>query len=155
MPIEFPNFVKPNVLSGYSYTIDGQNLSQIDIAGGDNRVSMDYYQQKVEFQVSFMFESESLDHFDWQKLKAAWDDWYYNISEQGTLHFPMNLDSGNGIEEHQCIIKPGSMSATGDMPWQASCIIIADKVINDGAGALYEAAQTADVATWLDRFLIH
>lgn len=134
MALEFPNWVKPVTSKNYGFSFDGANMNYAAGLGGISRANLKYYQNKVQFSCVFVLNNG----FKMQ----GWNDWYFNISSQGTAKFTMDLDSGNGLESHTCIIVPGSLSVTGDYPWTITCTIEAEKVITpEFDGTLFDLLQ--------------
>lgn len=149
MSLAWPNWVKPVTSKSYGFSFDGANMNYAEGLGGLSRANLKYYQNKVGFNVVFVINNGV--------QMQGWNDWYFNLSSQGTAKFTMQLDSGNGLEEHTCIIVPGSISVTGDFPWTITCTIEAEKVIApDFDGSLYDllAGGYTELDTLLDRLAV-
>lgn len=125
--IEFPTFFRP--LVNYNYSFSGQNLVRTNVSGGSSRATVNYCQEKVVFNVQFIAHS--------YEQMQIWNDWYFNISEQGTRKFSMMLNATGPVEEHVCIIVPGSITVTGNTPFQISMQIEAEQVQAPFQGQLY------------------
>ena len=146
MSLSWPNWVKPVTSKSYGYSHDGANMNYAEGLGGISRANLKYYQNKVPFSCVFVVNNGV--------EMQAWDDWYFNRSNQGTSKFTMDLDAGFGIEEHTCIIVPGSLSVTGDFPWTITCTIEAEKIIDPGFdGTLFDILQEGytEIETLLSR----
>ena len=147
MSIEWPNWVKPVTSKSYGFSYDGNNMNYNSTIGGISRANLKYYQNKVQFSCVFLINNGY--------QMQGWNDWYFNISNQGTSKFTMQLDSGSGLADHTCIIVPGSLSVTGDFPWTITCTIEAEKVIApDFDGAMFDLLQggySEHLDTLLDR----
>lgn len=146
MAIEFPNWIKPSTSQGYSFSQDGSNMNYSETSGGLSRASLKYDQNKVQFPCSFVINNGV--------EMQGWNDWYYNVSNQGTSKFIMSLDVGDGLLDHTCIIVPGSYSVTGDFPWVITCTIEAEEPVTQGYdGSLFDLLQAGytDIEPLLDR----
>ena len=149
MSTSWPNWIKPVTSKSYGYSYDGANMNNAEGLGGLSRANLKYYQNKVQFSCVFLVNNGA--------QMQAFNDWYFNRSNQGTTKFTMDLDSGNGLEEHTCIIVPGSFSVTGDFPWTITCTIEAEKVITPAFdGALYDLMQAGytEIEQLMDRLAI-
>lgn len=146
MAIEFPNWIKPSTSQSYGLSFDGANMNYAETSGGISRASLKYDQNKVIYNCVFVINNgEDME---------GWIDWYFNVSNQGTLQFTMSLDCGGGLKEHTCIIVPGSYSVTGDHPWTVTCEIEAEQAVyEDFGGSLFAIKQAgySDVSGLLDR----
>jgi len=148
MALAFPNWVRPVTNRGYSYRLTGGNLLNTPVAGGISRAAVNYVQEKVPFNVTFVLDNG--------ELMQAWIDWYFNISNQGTSKFAMTLDSGNGLEAHTCIIIPGTYNVTGDFPWTITLQVEAERVTSPFDGSLFDLIQGGYIklSPLLDRLAI-
>lgn len=123
----FPSFLRP--LATYSYNLSGANLVRTQVAGGSSRATVNYCTEKVVFNVSFVIG-------DWEQMQI-WNDWYFNIVEQGTRKFSMKLNASGTFDEHVCIIVPGSITVTGNQPFNISMQVEAEKIFAPFEGQLY------------------
>jgi hypothetical protein len=148
MSLTFPSWVKPVTSKSYGYSFDGGNMTYTETTGGISRASLKYVQNKVQFTTIFVLDNGL--------SMQAWQDWYFNRSEHGTSKFYMSLDSGNGLEDHVCIIVPGTYSVTGDFPWTISFTVEAEQVFAPLEGNLYDLyeAGVTNVSELLDRLAI-
>jgi hypothetical protein len=80
----------------------GSNVFQVPAQGGVARQSLKYTLEPVPFSLNFI-----LSDYQYKILLQ-----FYDITiNHGANSFKMDLDSGTGIEEHQCYIKPGTFKA--------------------------------------------
>ncbi len=126
LPI-FPTFLRPQV--GYSYSLTGQNLIRTNVAGGSSRAAVNYCTEKVPFDVSFVVP-------DFEQMQI-WNDWYFNIVNQGTSKFKMSLNATGPFEDHVCLIIPGSIQVTGNKPFNISMQVEAEEIFSGFGGDLY------------------
>ncbi len=146
MATAWPNWIKPVTSKSYGYSYSGDNMSYTQTNGGISRASLKYVQNKEQYACVFVVDNGE----DMQ----AFNDWYFEVANQGTTKFTMDLDCGDGLLEHTCIIVPGSLSVTGDFPWTITCTIEAEKVVTAGlGGTLYDLRQAGytDIDSLLDR----
>ena len=114
----FPLALKPSITQGYGLGAPDNIISQ-QVQGGAPLRMLDYRTGPVTFNVGFV-----VDPFK----RQIFYDFYYGKIDSGSAKFTMNLDSGNGIEEHNVFIAPGSFNDTGDRApiWTISFTIIAE-----------------------------
>jgi len=97
----FPRPIKPLTNKTYSMS-RGANVFQTPTQGGVARQALKHTLEPVPFSLNFI-----LSDFQYKILLQ-----FYDITiNHGANSFKMNLDSGTGIEEHQCFIKPGTFKA--------------------------------------------
>ncbi len=97
----FPRPIKPITNKTYSMS-RGSNVFQAPAQGGVARQALKYTLEPVPFSLNFI-----LDDFQYKILLQ-----FYDITlNHGANSFKMNLDSGTGIEEHQCYIKPNTLKS--------------------------------------------
>lgn len=123
----FPRFMRP--LVNYNYSHSGQNIISNNVAGGSSRITLDYYQEKVAFNLSFVLKTTA-------EIQIL-NDWYFNIVCQGTRKFKISLNATGTFEDFVCIIVPGSFSVTGNRPFQISMTVEAEKIAAPFNGQLY------------------
>lgn len=91
--LRFPATLKPIVNKGYSYT-RGSNVYRNAVTGGLPRQGRDTYFEPVPFSVTLVTSALG---------NQAFQSFLNNI-HGGADSFIMPLDSGLGIQDHQCII---------------------------------------------------
>lgn len=97
----WPRSIKPLTNKTYSMS-RGSNVLNTPVQGGLARQALKYTLESVPFQLNFI-----LSDLTYQVLLQ-----FYDITiNHGANSFKMNLDSGTGIVEHQCYIKPGTFKA--------------------------------------------
>lgn len=143
---EFPSFLRP--MSSYSYNHSGQNLIYTNVSGGSSRASVDYCTEKVIFDVSFIMKS----YYEMQ----VFNDFYFNTTFQGTRKFNMKLRPTGPLEDHVCLIVPGSLSVTGggfNAPFLVTMQIEAERINAPFDGQLYNLAAGGyvDLPAYFDR----
>ena len=116
--VAIPANIKPIVNRGYGFS-RGSNVKGADVQGGLARNSLQYTIEPVPFNVNFLVSALG--------NQAFWD-WYDSGINHGANTFPMDLDSGNGLETHQCLITPGSLSITtvDQQHWAISMEVMAE-----------------------------
>lgn len=130
--IAFPKAFRPSI--GYNYSLNGQNLIRTQVAGGMSRATVNFCQNKVIFNLSFVIKTA--------ELMQVWHDWYWNVSEQGTRKFSMLLNATGSFEDHVCLIVPGSITVTGSKPANISMQIEVEKIFAPFKGELYGIAES-------------
>jgi hypothetical protein len=80
----------------------GSNVFQTPTQGGVARQALKYTLEPVPFILNFSLSDNGY---------AALLNFYDAVINHGANSFKMNLDSGTGIAEHQCFIKPGTFKA--------------------------------------------
>jgi hypothetical protein len=86
---KFPSTLKPVVNRGYSYS-RGSNVFRSQVQGGSPRQARDTFYEPVPIQVNLVVSKLGLQVFQN----------FLNRISGGADRFLMDLDSGNGIEEH-------------------------------------------------------
>lgn len=123
----FPSFLRPQV--GYSYSHTGQNIISNNVAGGSSRITLDYCQEKVPFNLSFVLKTPS--------EIQIFNDWYFNIVCQGTRKFQISLNATGAFEDFVCIIVPGTLNVSGNRPFSVTMTVEAEKITAPFDGQLY------------------
>lgn len=120
----FPSNFKPTISQGYSFGAP-QDVIDGGVTGGDVIQARDYKFGSTLFNISM-----ALDPLRMQ----VWQDFYFGKLSSGSNKFTMNLDSGNGIEEHIVMIQPGSVDfeGSGDPKWRLNFTLIADRISFQG-----------------------
>lgn len=114
----WPSAIKPLTNKSYS-TKRGGNVIASPVGGGLPRIGLDTTLESPEFNLNF-----SLNNLQMQVIMIFYD----TIINHGANSFSMQLDSGNGIETHQCNISPGtwSLSKPVDGTWYLAVTVIAE-----------------------------
>jgi hypothetical protein len=97
----FPRSIKPLTSKTYSMS-RGSNVFQTPTQGGIARQALKFTLEPVPFSLNFILSDNAY---------AALLNFYDVAINHGANSFKMNLDSGTGILEHQCFIKPGTFKA--------------------------------------------
>lgn len=95
----FPIALKPVISQGYSFGMANNVLEQ-PVAGGSPLLIRDTKYGYVDFQVVILVTPLRM---------QVWNDFYFGKINGGQDKFIMQLDSGNGIEDHTCQIVPSSV----------------------------------------------
>lgn len=114
----FPKTIKP--LTNKTYAMSrGSNVHEVPVQGGIARQSLKYTLEPVPFTLNFI-----LSDIAYQALLQFYDV----ILNHGANSFKMMLDSGTGIEEHQCFIKANSFKANrpSHNNWYVSFVCVAE-----------------------------
>ena len=114
----FPANIKPVVNQGYTLGAS-DNVIRTPVQGGAPLQMLDYRTGPVAFDVVIIGD----------RLKfQAWTDFYYGQIDAGASKFTMELDSGNGLEEHAVQILTDTVSEDGsqDPIWKISYTLLAD-----------------------------
>ena len=116
--VSFPQHIKPLTNRNYSYSRGG-NVTGTPVGGGLPRMGLDLTLESPVFSLNFLMSD--LD-------KQNFDIWYDSLINHGANSFNMQLDSGNGIEEHQCYITPKSLRFVRPAhgTWSVSFSVIAE-----------------------------
>jgi hypothetical protein len=107
--VSWPSAIKPLTNKNYS-TSRGSNALASPVAGGLPRFGLDKTLESPVFNLNF-----SLSNLQYQVLLH-----FYDMQlNHGVNSFNMQLDSGQGLEEHQCNIIPGTwrVSKPVDCVW--------------------------------------
>lgn len=138
MPLPaFPANMSPNVSRGYSFGAPN-NIIEQPLEGGTALQMRDFAQSFVDFSV--VISGSPL------KIRA-FQDFYFHYIDSGASKFTMDLDSGNGIEEHTVQIVASSMRFdTNDTEiWVASFTVRSDTTpfqTDPYAGGLIDLYET-------------
>lgn len=116
--INFPSNIIPLTSRNYSLS-RGSNVVQNPIAGGVPRSGLNLTIEAVTFSLNFILS-------DYQNQIFLM--FYDSKINHGANSFNMNLDSGNGIEVHQCTIKAGTYKSVKPShgTWSISFSVIAE-----------------------------
>lgn len=114
----FPRTIKPLTNKTYASS-RGSNLIQANVEGGLPRISLDTTLESPEFTLNFI-----LSNLAYQAFLSFYD----GAINHGSNSFKMMLDSGTGIVEHQCYIRPGSVKVNkpSNGSWVLSLNMIAE-----------------------------
>lgn len=115
--VTFPSNIKP--LLNKSYGLSRGSNVVASAVGGIPRQGLDLTIEAVPFPLNF-----TLSDYKYQILTMFYD----SKINHGTNSFNMQLDSGNGVEEHQCIITAGTFKATKPShgTWYVSFTVMAE-----------------------------
>lgn len=116
--VSWPSAIKPLTSKNYS-TSRGGNVMSSAVDGGLPRFGLYKTLESPIFSLKF-----SLNNLQYQVLLSFYDA----VINHGTNSFNMQLDSGNGIETHQCNIVPNTwaVSRPVDGTWYLACSVIAE-----------------------------
>lgn len=111
MSVYFPSNIKP-IISNYSFGTP-DNVRSVPTLGGAPLQILDFKYGPVDVNVNIIG-----DRF----IKTVLSDFYYGKINSGASKFYMNLDTGLGLEEHECYIVPQTMQFNGqsDPTWSIS-----------------------------------
>ena len=90
----FPENIKPVISQGYDFNMPNNVLEQ-PVAGGSPLLIRDTKYGYVDFNVTLVVTPLKMQVFN---------DFYFGKINGGQDKFIMQLDSGNGIEDHTCQI---------------------------------------------------
>ena len=99
----------PTIPAGLCVAANGYSFSgptgarRSDVAGGRGRYGLNYYGGTSQFAVSLVLTPDQF---------RVWTLFYHRKIALGTLPFAMDLDSGMGIQQHECNILPDSYQAS-------------------------------------------
>ena len=114
----FPSELKPCLTQGYGF---GQpnNIGENKASGGLPSQALDFRTGPVNFNIGMVLSQERMKTFQ---------AFYYTEINAGTDKFTMDLDSGNGIEQHIVMIVPGSVNFNGDRApiWSIAFTVLAE-----------------------------
>ena len=115
--LSLPQSLKPNCTRGYGQR-RGSNIVRQQPQGGIFRQTKRYGTEPVPFTVTF-----TVDGFG----RQVFYDFYDNDLNNGANSFPMTLDSGNGLEAHQCWISSSvTESSNNAIYWDISLEVMAE-----------------------------
>ena len=131
--IWFPNAIKPLTSRNYSYG-RGSNVVATPVGGGLPRMGLDLTLESPVFSLNFIMSDLDKQNFNY---------FYDVLINHGANSFKMNLDSGNGIEEHQCYISPNTLRFVrpSQGTWSVSMSMVAETTrsqLGDFCPNLYE-----------------
>ena len=114
----FPSKLKPSITQGYGFGASDNVITQ-QVQGGTALQMLDYRTGPVAFNVGLSLDPLRLQVFQ---------DFYIGKINSGADKFAMNLDSGNGIEEHIVMMVPNSIAFDGSRApiWTVAFTIIAE-----------------------------
>jgi len=114
----FPQYLKPSVSQGYGFNAPNNVISQ-QVQGGAPLSMLDYRTGPVPFNINLVCDPLRMQVFQ---------DFYFGKINSGADAFTMNLDSGNGIEEHNVRIDTSSVDFDGSRApiWAISFTVIAE-----------------------------
>lgn len=96
---------------GYSFG-EPSGARRTQVAGGAGRYGMSFYRGTTFFNVTLVLTDAQM---------RVWTLFYQRRVALGTLPFSMELDSGMGVQPHECQIVPGSyQSALNQTVWVVS-----------------------------------
>lgn len=118
-----PSGLKP-LVRGYGYDApDGVHMTQV--AGGMPRPALRWWRGKQLFSVSLLNN---------RTRQSVWTAFFHHVIRNGSVQFIMPIDSGNGLEDHVCMIQSGSMNtvpAGSGLHWEVSFVVKAESTIYD------------------------
>ena len=114
----FPSNIKPSITQGYGFGASSNVVTQA-VQGGAPLQMLDYGVGPVDFNVGLVLTTATLQEFQ---------EFYFDDIDSGADSFTMNLNSGNGIEQHTVMIIPESVNFNGDRApiWTVSFSITAE-----------------------------
>lgn len=131
----------------------GSNVFQTPTQGGIPRTALKYTLEPVPFVLNFIISDLA-----YQVLLQ-----FYDITiNHGANSFKMNLDSGTGIVEHQCFIKPGTFKANrpSHNNWYVAMTMVAEVTpsqaeVCDNLYQLYDCYgdQSCDIINGFEDFV--
>lgn len=115
--IYFPRSIKPLTNRVYSSS-RGANVRQTPSMGGVPRIDLLNDLECPEFNLSFSVSDNGF---------AAFLNFYDVAINHGADNFLMDIDSGNGVEAHECVIVKGSLNTVRpvDNVWNISLNVYA------------------------------
>lgn len=130
-----PNGFKP-VIQGYGFGApDGVMMTEV--GGGMPRGGLEWDRGVQQFQVSRVMKADEF---------AVWTAFFHHVIKKGALPFILPLDSGFGMQDHDCLMVPGSYSArrVGGQITSISFTVVAESA----AYAMTSADGAALVEIW-------
>lgn len=113
-----PAGFKP-VIQGYGIGApDGVDMTEI--GGGLPRIGLAWDRGRLPFQVTLILQPDAF---------SVWTVWYLRVIKKGALMFEMPLDSGFGLQQHLCVMVPGSYNAQraqGSHIWSVTFAVLAE-----------------------------
>lgn len=98
----------PSIPTGFKPVIQGYSIGaapgvmRTEVAGGAPRYALEYDRGTQAFQVTLVLDAMAF---------SVWTAFYHHVIKKGAITFAMPIDSGFGLQEHDCNIVPGSYSA--------------------------------------------
>ena len=98
----------PTIPAGLCVAANGYSFSgptgarRTDVAAGRARYGLNYYGGTSQFAVTLVLRDDQM---------RVWSLFYHRKIALGTLPFELELDSGMGIQPHECNILPDSYQA--------------------------------------------
>jgi hypothetical protein len=98
----------PTIPNGFKPVIQGYGIGSptgvmlTEVAGGMPRSAMEWDRGVQPFQVTFVLTAAKF---------AVWTAFFHHVIKKGAIAFTMPLDSGFGLQDHECLMVPGSYSA--------------------------------------------
>lgn len=98
----------PRIPNGFMPLIQGYGIGspdgvwQTDVGGGLPRSGVQWDRGQQQFQIAMVMTPEKF---------AVWTAWFMHVIRKGAYYFVMPLDSGFGVQDHTCLMVPGSYSA--------------------------------------------
>lgn len=98
----------PTIPAGLCVAANGYSFSgptgarRTDVAAGRGRYGLNYYGGTSQFAVTLVLRDDQM---------RVWSLFYHRKIALGTLPFELELDSGMGIQPHECNILPDSYQA--------------------------------------------
>ena len=127
---QFPATLKPVVNRGYRYTRGG-NVHRTDVQGGLPRQARDTYYDPVPITINLVVSALGLQVFNN----------FLNLISGGADRFLMNLDTGNGLEEHLVLMtSDANINTQSGVYWYVSFTATAERTsIQDATTEFSEA----------------
>lgn len=134
----------PRIPAGFKpvaagYTIGAPSgVAMTEVAGGMPRVGLDWDRGKQQIQLGHVMSEEQF---------FVWTIWFQRVILNGGMQFSAPLNTGLGLEDHLCMMVPGTYSAmplSGAKWWSVSFSVIAES----SAYGMSEEDGEAFVATW-------
>lgn len=116
-----PTGFKP-AAQGYSIgTPQGVRMSEV--AGGMPRAGLHWARGWQPFAVTMIVEADKF---------GVWSLWFHRVIANGSIQFLMPINSGQGLQDHLCIMVEGSYSAvpvSGGKVWSVSFTVVAENPV--------------------------
>lgn len=145
----WPTNIKPLTNKNYS-TTRGSNIVSTPLSGGMPILGADITIESPPFNLNFI-----LSNLRYQVLLNFYDA----TLDHGKNQFKMMLDSGDGVEEHLCVISPNTwkVSRPSDGNWYLAMTVIAESTSSqlEDCDSLYQlyscyGDDTAKILTGLN-----
>lgn len=101
MTIRIPNGFIP-LVQGYGFKGPG-GVRRTEVAGGMPRYALEWDRGMSQFSVAMVMNETKF---------SVWTAFYHLIIKKGSIAFTMLLDSGMGLQDHDCNILPDSYTAS-------------------------------------------